>query len=172
MLITNAQCAIYNIADSQLGRLLVGATENGICAISLGDSDAALERELIQKYPDAQLDRNDKNLGHWLDMLKNYIGDRSVKLTLPLDIRGTAFQQQVWQQLQGIAWGTTRTYSQIARDLGRPKAARAVARACAANAIALAIPCHRVVRSDGSLGGYRWGLERKQALLAREVKGL
>ncbi|NER35859.1 MAG: methylated-DNA--[protein]-cysteine S-methyltransferase [Oscillatoria sp. SIO1A7] len=161
---------IYNITDSELGRLLVGGTEKGICAVSLGDTDIALEQELMQQYPKAQLNKNDSNLNRWLDLLKSYIADRQEELTLPLDIRGTAFQQQVWEKLQGIPCGTTSTYSQIARDLGRPKAARAVALACAANSIALAIPCHRVLRSDGSLGGYRWGLQRKQALLEKEYK--
>jgi AraC family transcriptional regulator of adaptative response/methylated-DNA-[protein]-cysteine methyltransferase len=162
----------YTIVDCPLGKLLVAATERGVCAVSLGDSDAELEEALKKEYPAAAIQRDDAGLGEWVQLLLDYLTGHGrqapARPDLPLDVQATAFQWQVWRQLQTIPYGSTRSYAEIARALGRPGAARAVARACAANRVALAIPCHRVIREDGGLGGYRWGRERKRALLEQE----
>ena len=160
---------VYAIADSPLGRLLVGATARGVCAVSLGDSDGELESALRAEYPAADIQRDDGALGEWLSALLRHLNGERPRLELPLDVQATAFQRRVWQELQSIPYGSTRTYREIAQALGQPNAARAVARACATNPVSLVIPCHRVVREDGGLGGYRWGLERKRALVAREA---
>jgi AraC family transcriptional regulator of adaptative response/methylated-DNA-[protein]-cysteine methyltransferase len=158
----------YTIADCPLGRLLVGATEKGICAVSLGDDDTALAAWLAAEYPAAEIRPDTGRLGQWVGALVSHLSGREPHLGLPVDVRATAFQRQVWEALGAIPAGSTRTYRQIAQAIGRPTAARAVARACATNPVAVVIPCHRVVRGDGGLGGYRWGLERKRALLDRE----
>ena len=158
----------YTIAGSPLGRLLVAATERGVCAVSLGDSDARLETALRAEYPEAEIHRDERGLGTWVGALTSYLEGVRPHLALPLDIQATAFQHRVWETLQAIPYGETRSYAEIARAIGRPTGARAVARACATNPVSLVIPCHRVVRGDGGLGGYRWGLERKRALLDRE----
>ncbi|MBI4276903.1 MAG: bifunctional DNA-binding transcriptional regulator/O6-methylguanine-DNA methyltransferase Ada [Armatimonadetes bacterium] len=158
----------YTIVESALGRLLVAATGRGVCFISLGDSDAALETALVAEYPGAEIRRDESGLTPWVGAVVGYLGGQTPHLDLPLDVRATAFQWRVWQELRTIPTGTTRTYGEIARALGRPTAARAVARAVATNPVAVVIPCHRVVREDGGLGGYRWGVERKRTLLARE----
>lgn len=158
----------YTIAGCSLGRLLVAATGKGVCAIRLGDSDAALEADFLSEYPAADVHRDDETLSKWVAQLLSHINGQSPHLDLPLDVRATAFQWSVWEKLREIPYGSTRSYSDIARAMGRPTATRAVARACATNPVALAIPCHRVVREDKSLGGYRWGIERKQALLEHE----
>lgn len=158
----------YTIVDCPLGRLLVAATQRGVCAISLGDSDGELEAALLVEYPAAEIHRDEAELNQWVSTLLSHLSGWQLHLNLPLDIQATAFQWQVWQELQAIPYGSTRSYSEIAQSLGHPKATRAVARACATNPVALVIPCHRVVREDASLGGYRWGLKRKQALLAQE----
>lgn len=151
-----------------LGRLLVAATERGICAIKLGDTDATLEAALREEFPAAGIEQNPHGLTEGIKALLDYLeGDRPM-IDLPLDVKATAFQRQVWEALRAIPYGSTRSYAEVAKSLGRPTAARAVARACATNPTALAVPCHRVVREDGGLGGYRWGLERKRALLASE----
>jgi len=154
--------------ESPLGRLLVAATERGVCAVYLGESDAALEEALRREYPRAELFADSEGLGRWVRALLDHLEGRLPHLELPLDVQATAFQWRVWELLRQIPYGSTRTYSQLARDLGRPGAARAVARACATNPVALVIPCHRAVRADGDLAGYRWGVERKSALLERE----
>lgn len=156
---------------SPLGRLLIAATARGVCAVRLGGEDAALVRGLAREFPQAELVRDDAGLRRWAGALLQYLHGRQPHVALPLDIRGTAFQWRVWRALQRIGYGQTRTYGQIARALGDPQAARAVARACAANPVALVIPCHRVVRGDGRPGGYRWGARRKRWLLAREAAG-
>lgn len=161
-------CLRFALAVCPLGRLLLAGTERGICAVYLGDSDAQLTQELARDFPAAAVQRDDKGLNAWASAIVNHLSGQQPHLDLPLDVRATAFQQRVWQELRAIPYGSTRTYSDIARALGHPKAVRAVARACATNPVSLVIPCHRVVREDGSLGGYRWGLERKQALLDRE----
>ena len=160
----------YAIAETPVGRLLLAATARGICSIQFGDSDTALEGALRREYPQAEVVRTDKQLAGWVRAIRDRIrGEKTA--SLPLDIRATAFQRLVWEQLQGIPSGVTRSYGEIAKRIGQPRAARAVARACATNPVAVAIPCHRVVREDGALGGYRWGVQRKQKLLALEKKG-
>jgi AraC family transcriptional regulator of adaptative response/methylated-DNA-[protein]-cysteine methyltransferase len=159
----------YTLTDSALGRLLLAATERGIAAIILDDDDARLESWLRLEFPTEKIERDDDGLRNWLPpVLDAAAGKRSVT-DLPLDPRGTEFQQCVWQELQRIPAGQTRSYSQIAESIGRPRAVRAVARACATNPISVIVPCHRVIRRDGNLGGYGGGLERKRQLLAREA---
>jgi len=151
-----------------LGWALVAATERGICMTALGDDRDSLAGSLRQRFPSAEVIAEDAGLKQWADRIVRFITAPEQNLDLPLDIRGTAFQARVWRALQKIPLGKTASYTEIAAALGQPKAVRAVAQACAANKLALIVPCHRVIRSDGELGGYRWGLERKQALLARE----
>lgn len=158
----------YALADSPLGRLLVAATPAGICSVKLGDRDGDLERDLRAEYPEASISRNRADLSRWLKAIVAHLGGRRPHLDLPLDIQATAFQWRVWRYLQSIPYGETRAYSQVARDIGAPTATRAVARACATNPVCLVIPCHRVVQKDGGLGGYRWGIQRKRALLGSE----
>ncbi len=158
----------YAIADSPLGRLLVAATPKGICSVKLGDRDEALERDLRREYPAAAITPDRTDLARWVTSILTYLNGRRPHLDLPLDIQATAFQWKVWRYLQSIPSGETRAYSQVARDIGSPSAVRAVARACATNPVCLVIPCHRVVGKDGRLTGYRWGVERKRALLNRE----
>jgi AraC family transcriptional regulator, regulatory protein of adaptative response / methylated-DNA-[protein]-cysteine methyltransferase len=158
----------YTIANSTLGRLLVGATERGVCAVCLGDSDRALETNLSAEYPQAEIRRNDATLAPWVTAFLSHLEGRLPHLDLPVDVRATAFQWRVWEELRAIPYGSTRSYSDVARAIGRPRAVRAVARACATNPVAVVIPCHRVVGKDGGLHGYRWGLERKQKLLVLE----
>jgi AraC family transcriptional regulator of adaptative response/methylated-DNA-[protein]-cysteine methyltransferase len=158
----------YAIADSPLGRLLVAATGRGVCAVTLGDSDAALDAGLRNEFPAAAISRNDRELKGPVEVLLRYLEGDAPHVDLPLDVRATAFQRQVWQHLRTIPQGRTATYSEVARAMGQPTGARAVARACATNPVAMIIPCHRVVPVGGGLGGYRWGTERKRALLDRE----
>jgi len=158
----------YSVAPSPLGRLLVAGTVRGISAIYLGDSDAPLKAALRREYPEANIRRNPSRVSQWVREVVQQLSGGQPNLALPLDIKATAFQRRVWTALQGIPRGATRTYSEVAQMIGRPSATRAVARACATNAVSIVIPCHRVVRKDGDLGGYRWGLERKRALLERE----
>jgi AraC family transcriptional regulator of adaptative response/methylated-DNA-[protein]-cysteine methyltransferase len=160
---------MYALTESPLGWLLVAGTAKGLCAVRLGDSPAALEAELASEFPAATLARDDAGVGAPLAALMGYLRGAAPHLDLPLDVRATAFQQQVWRALQAIPAGSTRSYGEVAAAIGRPTAARAVARACATNPVALVIPCHRVIRGDGALGGYRWGLERKERLLAQEA---
>ena len=158
----------YTIVDSPFGKLLVGATERGVCAVALGDSSEALVTALRADFPRADIERGDDAHRDWVEEIVGNIGGGNVGLNVPLDVQGTAFQKQVWSLLRKIPPGRTRSYGEIAAALGNPRATRAVARACASNRIALVIPCHRVVRTDGAVGGYKWGTKRKQALLARE----
>jgi AraC family transcriptional regulator of adaptative response/methylated-DNA-[protein]-cysteine methyltransferase len=158
----------YAIAATPIGQMLLAATERGVCAVQFGDSPAALERELRAEYPKAEITRSDRKLGEQVKVLRQIIRGESVT-PLPLDIQATAFQRRVWEELQTIPRGATKSYGKIAADIGHPKAARAVARACATNPVAVAIPCHRVVREDGAMGGYRWGVDRKKRLLALEL---
>jgi AraC family transcriptional regulator, regulatory protein of adaptative response / methylated-DNA-[protein]-cysteine methyltransferase len=159
----------YATVSSPLGRMLVAATDKGICSIAFGDSEAALLKGLRVEYPKAQFKRAEAVLHRWIGALLQQMFGEPSQTPLPLDIRATAFQRRVWQHLQSIPFGSTKSYAEVAREIGEPNATRAVARACASNRLAVAIPCHRVVRSDGSLGGYRWGLERKKRLLEREA---
>jgi len=158
----------YATVSSPLGRLLVGATERGVCSVALGDDDAALAMSLRREYPHAQLERAGDGLGDLIEAVVERLEGSRTGAQVPLDVTATAFQWRVWRALQTIPHGTTRSYAQIAASIGKPGAVRAVARACASNRVALIIPCHRVVRSDGDLGGYRWGVERKAELLQRE----
>jgi AraC family transcriptional regulator of adaptative response/methylated-DNA-[protein]-cysteine methyltransferase len=159
---------IYTIADSPLGKMLIAATDRGICAVSFGDTDEALQRELKAEFFAAEIGRDDTILTEAVDAIRKAIdGERSI-LTLPLDISGTAFQMRVWSELRKIPFGETRSYAEVAGAIGKPKAVRAVARACATNPVAIVNPCHRVIASDGKLSGYRWGIERKAKLLKQE----
>jgi AraC family transcriptional regulator, regulatory protein of adaptative response / methylated-DNA-[protein]-cysteine methyltransferase len=164
----------YTCADSPLGRMLIAATDRGVCAIQFARSDGELLEGLRREFPFAARKSDDGGLRDWAGALLKHMkggeldSSSSVSLSLPLDIRATAFQRRVWTYLQSIPFGATRSYSQVAKGIGRPSAVRAVARACATNPVAVAIPCHRVVREDGSMGGYRWGIGRKKALLEME----
>ncbi len=164
---TITRCQVGPAPCASQDYLLLAATERGLCAVYLGDSEDQLEAELMRTFP-AAVRRKSAELSAWANALVNHLKGRQPCLDLPLDVRATAFQWQVWQELRAVPYGSTRSYRDIARALGRPNAVRAVARACAANPVSLVIPCHRVVRTDGSLGGYRWGQKRKQALLAQE----
>jgi AraC family transcriptional regulator of adaptative response/methylated-DNA-[protein]-cysteine methyltransferase len=159
----------YTIEACPLGRLLVAATERGVAAVSLGDSDEPLEAALRAEYPNADVRRDAGGLSRWVGAILSHLDGERPDLDLPVDVVATAFQRRVWQALRRIPYGETRSYAEVARSLGQPRAARAVARACAANPTALVVPCQRVVASDGASGGYRWGAERKRALLAREA---
>jgi AraC family transcriptional regulator, regulatory protein of adaptative response / methylated-DNA-[protein]-cysteine methyltransferase len=159
----------FTIVSTWLGWALVAATRRGICLTALGDDRARLEAELRRRFPAATLEAADAALAGWAERVVRFITRPAEQLDLPLDIRGTAFQAQVWRALQKIPPGRTASYSAIAAVLGRPKAVRAVARACAGNQLAVLVPCHRAVRSDGGIAGYRWGIERKRALLEREA---
>ena len=160
----------YTTAPTPLGRLLVAGTMKGVSAIYLGDSDAPLEAALRREYPAAKIAKNPARASRWVQQLARHLCQEQPNLDLPLDVKATAFQRRVWEALQRIPRGSTRTYGSLARAIGVPKGQRAVARACATNPAAILIPCHRVVREDGGLGGYRWGISRKRALLAMENK--
>jgi len=172
----------YGTAASPLGRLLVAVSERGVCAVTLGDSDAALEAALRREYPRARIERaqaggesGDAPLEEQIGAIIRHLEGTQPSLALPIDVQATAFQRRVWQALQEIPYGATRSYGEVAAAIGQPQAARAVAQACATNRVALVVPCHRVVRGDfatsGEAGGYRWGAERKRRLLEREREG-
>jgi len=159
----------YSVAPCYLGWVLVAATGRGICALEFSDGPAELRERLRERFPDAALIGDDPDFATWVDRVLAFLDAPSGGLQLPLDIAGTAFQRRVWSALQEIPAGETASYGEIAARIGNPKASRAVARACATNQIAVAIPCHRIVRADGEPGGYRWGKNRKQELLHREI---
>jgi AraC family transcriptional regulator, regulatory protein of adaptative response / methylated-DNA-[protein]-cysteine methyltransferase len=158
----------YTVTECALGRLLVAATERGVAAVSLGDSEKRLEEALRAEFPAAEIHRDDAALKTAVAGVLAELAGQPPRRDLPLDLQATAFQHRVWQELRAIPRGETRSYSEIAHRIGRPTAARAVARACATNRVALLVPCHRVVASGGGVGGYRWGVERKRALLEGE----
>ena len=158
----------YACADSPLGRMLIAATERGVCSIQFADSDGELIEGLKREFPFAVRKPDEGGLQTWIAALLSKMTGRELDANLPLDIRATAFQRRVWTYLQSIPFGATRSYSQVAKAIGQPTASRAVARACATNPVAVAIPCHRVVRADGNNSGYRWGIERKKVLLDLE----
>ncbi len=158
----------YTFAQSPLGKMLVAATDKGVCAIQFANTEEELEQGLKHEFPFALRKRDDQALQGWKEILLQRLHGQKLNSALPLDIQATAFQRRVWEYLQSIPYGATRSYSQVARDIGEPNATRAVARACATNPVAVAIPCHRVVRENGELGGYRWGIERKETLLKLE----
>lgn len=158
----------YSIAASALGLVLIAATERGICSVKLGENAAELERRLEREFSAADIQRDDDALGLFVAEILHRLKGAAPHDALPLDIRATAFQRRVWEELQNIPHGETRSYAEIASAIGLPQAARAVGQACASNPAAIAIPCHRVLRNDGKLGGYAWGIERKQALIRAE----
>jgi AraC family transcriptional regulator, regulatory protein of adaptative response / methylated-DNA-[protein]-cysteine methyltransferase len=173
----------YTIVGSPLGRLLVAATDRGVSAIYLGESDGKLRAALRSEYPAAELfldasapgekshaDGRPVGLAEWLGKILAHLRGQEPHLDLPTDVQATAFQRRVWEELRKIPYGTTKTYTEVARAIGRPAAVRAVARACATNPVSVVVPCHRVVRQDGNLAGYRWGVDRKRALLEKEVQ--
>jgi AraC family transcriptional regulator, regulatory protein of adaptative response / methylated-DNA-[protein]-cysteine methyltransferase len=160
----------FAVGECSLGSILVAATERGICAIFLGDDPVALVRDLQGRFPIAQLTDDDQDFEHLMAKVVGFIEAPSLSLDLPLDVKGTAFQQRVWQALRAIPAGATASYAEIAERIGAPKEAYAVGQACASNVIAVAIPCHRAVRKNGALAGYRWGVARKRALLEREAR--
>jgi len=166
---TEAGVAIrFTIVNSSLGCVLVARSAKGVCAILLGDKRSLLERDLRQRFPQVRLLGSDADTESLAAQVARVVEDPRLSLDLPLDVRGTAFQQRVWRALREIAVGSTVSYAEVARRLGAPRSVRAVAQACAANPLAVLIPCHRVVRHDGALSGYRWGIERKRALLTLE----
>ncbi len=161
----------YACADSPLGRMLIAATDRGVCAIQFARSDGELIEGLKREFPFAARKPDEGGLKAWIAALLSKMSGKELSAALPLDIRATAFQRRVWTYLQSIPFGATQSYSQVAKGIGRPTASRAVAWACATNPVAVAIPCHRVVREDGNISGYRWGVERKKALLELEQRG-
>jgi AraC family transcriptional regulator, regulatory protein of adaptative response / methylated-DNA-[protein]-cysteine methyltransferase len=158
----------YTIISSPMGKLLIASTERGLCAVRFGDSDASLLRELQSDFHAANLQRRDSELKPAVASVKSLMAGMNISGDIPLDIQGTAFQQRVWNALRQIPRGQTRSYTEVAQSIGSPKAVRAVANACASNPVALVVPCHRVVQANGKLAGYRWGVERKAALLRKE----
>jgi AraC family transcriptional regulator of adaptative response/methylated-DNA-[protein]-cysteine methyltransferase len=158
----------FTVTSTPMGSMLLAATERGVCAVSFGDDGGALEAALRGEYPAAQVERSDELLAEWAGAVAQFAAGERQALDLPLDLRATAFQLRVWRALREIPFGGTRSYAQVAESIGQPTAARAVARACASNRVALAIPCHRVVPAAGGVGGYRWGTDRKRRLLAQE----
>jgi AraC family transcriptional regulator of adaptative response/methylated-DNA-[protein]-cysteine methyltransferase len=158
----------YACADSPLGRMLIAATDKGICSIQFARSDSELIEGLKREFPFAVRKPDNGGLQTWIAVMLKKISGRELNAALPIDIRATAFQRRVWSYLQSIPFGATQSYKQVAIGIGQPNASRAVARACATNPVAVAIPCHRVVRENGNISGYRWGVERKKALLELE----
>ncbi|HZY94407.1 MAG TPA: bifunctional DNA-binding transcriptional regulator/O6-methylguanine-DNA methyltransferase Ada [Candidatus Bathyarchaeia archaeon] len=160
----------YSTFNSPVGRILIGFTPRGLCALYMGNSDREVEKLLIDDFPMANCYRNDGAIQPWTEEFMRYFSGEPSSLDLPLDIQATAFQRRVWERIRSIPYGETKSYSNIAVEIGQPTATRAVARACATNPVALVIPCHRVIGKDGSLTGYGWGMKRKQALLALEQR--
>jgi AraC family transcriptional regulator of adaptative response/methylated-DNA-[protein]-cysteine methyltransferase len=158
------------VISTELGKLLVATTPRGVCAVRFGESEAALLRELKHDFGSAEIHRDDEGLAQVAAQIKQLLNGPSAPLSIPLDLRGTAFQQMVWKELRRIPAGQTRSYTEIAKTIGRPRAVRAVANACGSNPVAIVVPCHRVVQKNGSLAGYRWGVKRKAALLEKEAK--
>jgi AraC family transcriptional regulator of adaptative response/methylated-DNA-[protein]-cysteine methyltransferase len=158
----------YTVAACELGRVLVATTVRGLCAVRLGDSEEELEAALRAEFSEAEIKRDEAALAGYVETILRHLDGQRTALDLPLDVRATAFQRRVWEELRRIPYGSTRSYGEVAEAIGQPSATRAVARACAANPVAIVTPCHRVVRGDGSLSGYRWGIERKQKLLSEE----
>jgi AraC family transcriptional regulator of adaptative response/methylated-DNA-[protein]-cysteine methyltransferase len=161
----------YAIVKCALGDLLVAATGKGVCSVTLGDSESALENDLKKEFPQAKIQRDEAALTVAARTIVDHLEGKTPNIDLPLDVQATAFQSRVWERLCAIPCGQTSSYSEVAKAIGQEKAVRAVARACATNPVALVIPCHRVIREDQTLGGYRWGLARKKKLLAEEKAG-
>jgi AraC family transcriptional regulator, regulatory protein of adaptative response / methylated-DNA-[protein]-cysteine methyltransferase len=165
----NGTAIRFAVGESSLGSILVAATDKGVCAILLGDDPGTLVRDLQDRFPKARLEGGDVGFERLVATVVGFVETPALGLDLPLDVRGTVFQRRVWQALRAIPAGGTATYADVAERIGAPRAVRAVAQACAANPLAVAIPCHRVVRQDGALSGYRWGVARKGLLLEREA---
>ena len=161
----------YSTMTSPVGIVLVAATENGVCSVKIGDSEPALEQDLRREYPAAEIEPDRKQRSEWVKAIARHLRGEAPSLDLPIDVRATAFQWKVWRALQQIPYGETRAYADVARGIGKPKAVRAVARACATNPVALVVPCHRVIPTGGGIGGYRWGSDRKERLLSTESSG-
>ena len=161
----------YAVAETPIGRVLVAATEHGICSVRIAEPERTMEAALRREFPAATIRRDRDGLSEWVQQLTRHLEGRAPKLDLPVDVRATAFQWRVWEALRSIPYGETRTYREVALSIGAPRAARAVGRACATNPVALVIPCHRVVREGGALGGYAWGLGIKKQLLESERRG-
>jgi AraC family transcriptional regulator of adaptative response/methylated-DNA-[protein]-cysteine methyltransferase len=161
----------YTMVATELGKLLVATTARGVCSVRFGENEGELVRELKSDFSAAEIHRDDKKLQPVANQVKQLVNGSTAPLNIPLDLRGTAFQQMVWKELRRIPAGQTRSYADVAKTIGRPKAVRAVANACASNPVALVVPCHRVVQKNGSLAGYRWGVKRKAALLQKEANG-
>jgi len=160
----------FTVGNTTLGKVLVASTDRGVSAVYLGEQERDLVSALRDEYPKAELLRADNGHDDWLNEILHRVEGSAPSIDLPLDVQATAFQRRVWNELQKIPRGTTRTYTQVARALGKPRSVRAVARACATNPVSIIVPCHRVIRTDGTLAGYRWGLQRKQKLLEREAR--
>ena len=160
----------YAIVSSSVGLILIAATEKGVCSVKFGDDDEGLQDALRAEFPRADIERDGGDVIRWVSQISEHLAGLRPRLDVPLDVQGTAFQWRVWRALQEIAYGETKSYKQVATELGNPKAVRAVARACATNHVAVIIPCHRVIGSDGSLTGYAYGVERKAALLEKEFE--
>ena len=166
----------FATTGTPLGLLMMAATDRGLCSVQIGDDSATLAAQLAREFPGAKITpmkggrgrKNDGQFAAWMQALKDHLGSVSLRLDLPLDIQGTAFQMKVWRYLMRIPAGEVRSYSEVAHAIGKPSAVRAVASACARNRLAIVIPCHRVIRGDGGMGGYRWGIERKRSLIAQE----
>jgi AraC family transcriptional regulator of adaptative response/methylated-DNA-[protein]-cysteine methyltransferase len=158
----------FAVGETSLGSILVAATDKGLCSILFGDDPDALVKDLQSRFPKANLHGGDRQFEEWVAVVVGFVEAPRLGLDLPLDVRGTVFQRRVWKALQQIPVGSTASYSEVAQKIGLPGGSRAIAQACAANPLAVAIPCHRVVRSDGGLSGYRWGVDRKKTLLERE----
>jgi AraC family transcriptional regulator, regulatory protein of adaptative response / methylated-DNA-[protein]-cysteine methyltransferase len=158
----------YAIDACPLGRLLVAGTARGICAIYFGEADSPLEHALRNEYPQARISLNPSSVAFSMQRVIEHLAGRQARLSLPIDVQATAFQRRVWRELQNIPYGSKATYREISRRIGQPRASRAVGSACAKNPVSILIPCHRVIREDGGLGGYRWGLSRKATLLRQE----
>jgi AraC family transcriptional regulator of adaptative response/methylated-DNA-[protein]-cysteine methyltransferase len=162
----------YDILECEVGKILLAATSRGVCRVRIGDDPGALVSELREEFPFAEIHSDAVRMRPWVEAFERYLAGRTQRLEVPLDVRASQFQRRVWDALCAIPYGRTRSYSEVAARVGQPRAARAVARACASNPVALAVPCHRVVASGGEPGGYRWGVERKRWLLDLEHRSL
>ena len=160
----------YSTVSSPIGLVLVAATENGVCSVKIGSSESVLAGDLRREYPSAEISAKERPRNEWVKAVSKHLAGNSPSLDLPIDVRATAFQWKVWRELQRIPYGETRAYAEVARRIGKPAAARAVARACATNPVCLVVPCHRVVPTAGGVGGYRWGTGTKAKLLAKEAR--
>jgi AraC family transcriptional regulator of adaptative response/methylated-DNA-[protein]-cysteine methyltransferase len=158
----------YTVFETRLGLMVIAGTEQGVCAIQFGETREELITRLRQEFSAAELQENTETMASWIELVKSYLEGTTKELRIPLDINSTAFRAKVWEAIRAIPYGETRSYAKLAVEIGKPSAARAVASACAANPVALVTPCHRVIHGDGTISGYRWGIERKRKLLSME----